>query len=199
MATASLATDYAGNPSAPVGPLREADPVCDCLSGQFVTEPCTERTDAVCAPCTGSCESGFYIVSACGGFQDIACRACRSCQTPFFANGGCAGGQDRICSECTVCGIMEYEATPCTAGVDRTCISCERSSECVDPTPQCENAAKWWKQANCCYDDDGVQLPCNEMLEANVRISKRNSREHWVYDTIPAVEAGFELGDASTA
>jgi hypothetical protein len=53
---------------------------------------------------------------------------------------------------------------------------------------------------NCCYDNDGVQLPCNQITEANTRISKRNSREHWVFGrTVPQVEDGFALGDASTS
>ena len=94
---------------------------------------------------------------------------------------------------------MEYETSPCSAGQNRVCVSCERSSECVTPTPQCANAAKWWKQANCCYDDDGVQVACNEVVLANIRIAKRNSREHWVFETVPPVEAGFALGDASTS
>ena len=65
----------------------------------------------------------------------------------------------------------------------------------------CENTpAKWWRKANCCYDNDGVQLPCNLVTEANTRISKRNSREHWVFGrTVPQVEDGFALGDASTS
>jgi hypothetical protein len=51
-------------------------------------------------------------------------------------------------------------------------------------------------QGELCYDNDGVQLPCNQVTEANTRISKRNSREHWVFGrTVPQVEDGFALGD----
>ncbi|EGB05692.1 hypothetical protein AURANDRAFT_66169 [Aureococcus anophagefferens] len=56
----------------------------------------------------------------------------------------------------------------------------------------------WWRQANCCEDDDVVQVPCNEQTESDVRVGKRNSRQHWVFDVLPEVEEGYEQGDATT-
>ena len=93
---------------------------------------------------------------------------------------------------------MAYEASPCEAGADRVCVSCARSSECVEQTEQCANVAHWWRQANCCEDDDGVQVPCNEQTESDVRVGKRHSRQHWVFDVLPEVEEGYEQGDATT-
>ena len=141
------------------------------------------------------------MVSACGTHADIGCLPCQSCRTPYFVSGGCSGSEDTVCAECTPCGPLDYEAAPCTAGQNRVCISCERSSECIEVTPVCENTpAKWWRKMNCCWNNDGQPLPCNTRTEANVRISKRNSRQHWVFgSTVPAVEDGFLEGDASTS
>ena len=93
---------------------------------------------------------------------------------------------------------MEYESAPCSAGEDRICTSCARDSECVEPTPHCANVAKWWRQANCCEDDDGVAVACNAQVEANLRIANRASRRHWVFDVLPEVESGFDQGDSTT-
>ena len=193
--------DHFGNPSEGNTGLKERDPVCDCKSGTFVQTPCTDRIDVMCSACSAECPAGQYKVSECDTHSDIGCLPCRSCQTPYFVDGGCTGSTDTICSECTPCGPLEYEVSPCTAGINRVCKSCEDNSECIEVTPVCENTpAKWWRKMNCCYDNDGVQLPCNQITEANTRISKRNSREHWVFGrTVPQVEDGFALGDASTS
>ena len=198
---AGFVRDHFGNPSEGNTGLKERDPVCDCKSGTFVQTPCTDRIDVMCSACSTECPAGQYKVSECDTHSDIGCLPCRSCQTPYFVDGGCTGSTDTICSECTPCGPLEYEVSPCTAGINRVCKSCEDNSECIEVTPVCENTpAKWWRKMNCCYDNDGVQLPCNQITEANTRISKRNSREHWVFGrTVPQVEDGFALGDASTS
>lgn len=198
---AGFVRDHFGNPSQGHTRLRERDPECTCAAGSYIKEQCEDRVDVVCAPCSLACPASQYMVSACGTHADIGCLPCQSCRTPYFVSGGCSGSEDTVCAECTPCGPLDYEAAPCTAGQNRVCISCERSSECIEVTPVCENTpAKWWRKMNCCWNNDGQPLPCNTRTEANVRISKRNSRQHWVFgSTVPAVEDGFLEGDASTS
>ena len=125
-------------------------------------------------------------------------QACRGCGFPYYDAGGCSGADDRVCAECTTCTDMEYESSPCEAGNDRVCVSCARDSECVNPTDNCRNVAKWWYQQNCYEDADGVGVVYGaDQTESNVRIAKRQSREHWVFDVLPTVEDGYEQGSAA--
>ncbi|KAH8085495.1 hypothetical protein JL720_7480 [Aureococcus anophagefferens] len=55
-----------------------------------------------------------------------------------------------------------------------------------------------WRQANCCEDDDVVQVPCNEQTESDVRVGKRNSRQHWAGSS-GAVSAGGGSFDSACA
>lgn len=121
--------------------------------------------------------------------------ACSLGGYPYFVSLLCAGEADTVCEACTECQPMEYEASPCAAGQNRVCISCELDRECENPTEQCIDAARWWRLANCCFDDDGVHVNCNDVVRANARITARNSRRHWIYDTLPAVEPGYTLED----
>lgn len=178
--------------------LAESKLDCACDDGFYVDTPCVDKYDAKCAPCSTACADGYYIVTPCSEYADVACTECRSCGYPNYAAGGCSGTLDRICAKCTVCDDMEYELSPCAAGEDRVCFSCARDSECAESTDRCANVARWWHQANCCYDGDGTQVTCDTQLEANLRIANRNSRRHWVYDVLPRVEAGYEQGDAAT-
>ena len=198
VAAAGFVKDFAANSADNSGVVALTDPECACASGTYITAPCTSRADAVCATCSTACQADYYIVSECGEYVDIGCEPCVSCGYPYYDAGGCSGSSDRVCSPCTECTAMEYESSPCEAGADRVCVSCARSSECVEQTEQCANVAQWWRQANCCEDDDGVQVPCNEQTESDVRIGKRNSRQHWVFDVLPEVEEGYEQGDATT-
>ena len=198
VAAAGFVKDFAANSADNSGVVALTDPECACASGTYITAPCTSRADAVCATCSTACQADYYIVSECGEYVDVGCEPCVSCGYPYYDAGGCSGSSDRVCSPCTECTAMEYESSPCEAGADRVCVSCARSSECVEQTEQCANVAQWWRQANCCEDDDGVQVPCNEQTESDVRIGKRNSRQHWVFDVLPEVEEGYEQGDATT-
>jgi len=179
--------------------LAESDPECACEDGFYVDTLCIDRNDAKCAPCSTACADGFYIATPCSEYADVACAECVSCGYPLYAAVGCTGTSNRICAECTVCGDMEYEQLPCAAEEDRVCFSCARDSECVESTARCANVAQWWRQTNCCYDDDGIRVACDIQVEANLRIANRNSRRHWAYDVLPEVEAGYEPGDLTTA
>ena len=198
VAAAGFVKDFAANSADNSGVVALTDPECACASGTYITAPCTSRADAVCATCSTACQADYYIVSECGEYVDVGCEPCVSCGYPYYDAGGCSGSSDRVCSPCTECTAMEYESSPCEAGADRVCVSCARSSECVEQTEQCANVAHWWRQANCCEDDDGVQVPCNEQTESDVRVGKRHSRQHWVFDVLPEVEEGYEQGDATT-
>ena len=39
-----------------------------------------------------------------------------------------------------------------------------------------------WFDANCCFDADGLQVSCNALDLANMKITARNGRHHWVFD-----------------
>ena len=142
-------SDYAANDNVFEGPVAMTPPDCDCAAGSYIAARCTSRDDARCEACSSTCDAGFYEASPCGTYSDIGCEACRGCGFPYYDAGGCSGADDRVCAECTTCTDMEYESSPCEAGNDRVCVSCARDSECVNPTDNCRNVAKWWYQQNC--------------------------------------------------
>ncbi|KAH8048828.1 hypothetical protein JL722_12293 [Aureococcus anophagefferens] len=128
-------------------------------------------TDPECA-----CASGTYITTPCTSRADAVCATCSTaCQADYYIVSECGEYVDVGCEPCVSCGYPYYDAGGCSGSSDR-----------------------WWRQANCCEDDDGVQVPCNEQTESDVRIGKRNSRQHWVFDVLPEVEEGYEQGDATT-
>ena len=79
--------------------------------------------------------------------QDTGCQQCESCGYPYYNAGGCSEATDTVCELCTVCGPMEYEMSACAAGADRVCDTCATDSECLEPSPQCLKAARWWRMA----------------------------------------------------
>lgn len=213
--------DYAGNPSLTLTRIKTRPPNCDCVAGMYILVECTDTADAVCALCSSVCPDFHYIKSQCSDRADIGCQMCTDCKQPsvflsawaltcsckprsfasstggypYFVSLPCAGEADTVCEACTECRPMEYEASPCAAGQNRVCVSCELDRECESPSEQCIDAARWWRLANCCFDDDGAHVKCNDLVRANTRITARNSRRHWVYDTLPEVETGYTLED----
>jgi len=186
--------DYGDNPSLRYSAFS-SPPSCACADGAYIAVACNAFDDAVCAACSVECRAGFFQTSDCGEFADVGCSRCTPCGFPFFAAGGCTGVLDTECAACTACTEVEYEVSQCAAGADRTCETCQTDQECVEPSAQCEDTAKWWRQENCCLDADGDRISCNARAEAALRIAARNGRRHWVFDqTFPAVEAGFDQG-----
>merc|ERR1712224_1031861 len=100
----------------------------------------------------------------------------------------CDTHSDIGCLPCRSCQTPYFVDGGCAGSSDTVC------SECTPCGPL------EYEVSPCTAGNNGVQLPCNQVTEANTRISKRNSREHWVFGrTVPQVEDGFALGDASTS
>ena len=193
---AGAVVDYAGNPSFETTTFQTT-PTCTCADDEYILDVCTGVVDVQCAKCSTTCPGNHFISSPCGTLTDIGCTRCTDCGAPFYASAGCDGGTtDTVCTPCTECTAMEYEESPCAAGQNRVCVSCAQSRECDNPSLPCRDAARWWRQANCCFDHDGEQIPCNQLVHANLRISAREERRHWVFHpTFPNVEDGFSLDD----
>lgn len=194
-ATVGAVTDYAGNPSA-AWSLATTPPTCVCATGFYIAQDCTETADAVCVACSTACPAHHFERAPCADRSDLGCQRCRDCGPPFYVAEACSGTQDTVCSACTTCKPSEYEASACSAGQDAVCVSCMLDRECAAPSEACEDAGRWWRLANCCTDDDGTKVACNERIRANTRITARDSRRHWVFgETSPHVEDGHEFND----
>ena len=186
------------------GPVFETSPFCGpCESGRFLASRCTAVYDAVCQNCTACSEmyppSSHYTFAECDGEYDTSCSVCRECPQGTFDDGlGCndAVGGDRVCLPCTTCGMMEYEISPCTAGVNRICGSCKVCQwSSAEQEIGCRGAAIWWRMENCCRDTDGNLVDCNRVDLEDLRISARNSRQHWVFDSSTPEVEGYTQED----
>jgi hypothetical protein len=59
----------------------------------------------------------------------------------------------------------------------------------------CRGAAIWWRMENCCRDTDGNLVDCNRVDLEDLRISARNSRQHWVFDSSTPEVEGYTQED----
>lgn len=126
--------------------------------------PCTDSSDAVCAPIT-NCAVGIETEEIPPSFYaDRVCKTCRECPLGSYATGqctpeqdtpcapwtNCVAGQtfelyagspfrDRVCANCTGCSNFEYESVSCSPLANTVChrlTTCDNDEyQDIEPTP----------------------------------------------------------------
>jgi hypothetical protein len=162
----------------------ESSPICTaCEDGYYISEVCTETEDRVCTACS-VCDTGYYTAEACSTYADTNCKECQSCAYGKYISVACGASNDNSCTDCSSCGIMEYESTKCLLGLNTACSSCESCS--LEPADElvCLSKGQYesWYNGNCCFDNDGVQVACKDLDKANMKITARSGRHHWVFE-----------------
>lgn len=163
--------------------VLESTPDCSvCSNGNYISTVCTEVDDRVCSACS-TCAAGYYQVEACSSYANTNCKECSSCAYGKYISTACGDGNDNSCSECTSCGLMEFESVKCLLGLNTECTTCENCVLDADEEAICMKKGKYqsWFDAHCCFDADGLQVSCNALDEANMKITARNGRHHWVF------------------
>jgi len=162
--------------------IAQSYPDCSlCPAGQFVAVNCTSHTDRVCSPCT-ACGEGYYPQSLCGLYNNYACVVCASCRYGTYISSACSNstlGANTQCSQCKECSALEYPTRDCGVGLDRLCESC---LFCKLPThaakSRCERNGKYqsWYRNNCCFDNAGNQVNCNDVDLRNMLLTDISGR-----------------------
>ena len=112
------------------------------------------------------------------------CKECKSCAYGKYISTACGATNDNVCTDCTSCGLLEFESVKCQLGLNTQCTTCENCALSSADEAICRSKGKYqsWYDANCCFDADGTQVACGELDRANMEISKRNGRHHWVFE-----------------
>ena len=164
--------------------VKESTPICsNCPSGQYMMTACTHKSDRVCAPCS-SCATGKYTREACSATRDVACEECSSCRMGQYISTQCSGGTDSGCSACSSCTEDQFITRKCENGVNTLCDTCKNcllTSKYAITICDAKGKYKTWYQANCCFDNDGVKVACRNLDKANMKITARSGRHHWVF------------------
>lgn len=183
-------SDYAYVPNSNAAMLSsddavvESSPECStCSSGFYASAVCTEVEDRVCSTCS-TCADGYYQAEACSSYADTNCKECKSCAYGKYISTACGATNDNVCTDCTSCGLLEFESVKCQLGLNTQCTTCENCALSSADEAICRSKGKYqsWYDANCCLDADGTQVACGELDRANMEISKRNGRHHWVFE-----------------
>ena len=163
--------------------LAESSPQCgSCSSGFYISTPCTQTEDRVCTECS-TCNDGYYQAEACSATKDTNCKECSLCTYGKYISTACGATNDNECSDCTFCTAMEYETVPCANGANTECMSCENCNldANIEAICRAQGLYESWYKANCCFDADGEHVDCGKLDLANMKISARDGRHHWVF------------------
>jgi len=197
--------DLADTPrlSAEIAPLSvsvlvESVPLCaSCPAGQYIRDACSQSSDRVCAACT-TCPAGKYMEESCSATRDVRCKECATCRLGQYISSACSATQDTRCSVCTMCKEDEFITQKCELGFDTMCNTCKSCALSAYARLICDAKGKynWWSEQNCCFDNDGVRVPCQNLDLNNMIIARRNGRHHWVFpdDTVDASLYGLGGG-----
>jgi len=166
----------------------------------YTLEACSSHRDTVCAACK-TCGYGSYVIAPCSSSRNTQCGVCGTCGPLQYISRACARGQDVVCNSCEMCSFDALEAEDerrmAEAEVDgrsgdatsrdpSTGAAVDAAATAINPVlpsarHQCEADKKYfvWKDAHCCFDRAGNNLPCDALDRRNVEITARNSRQKW--------------------
>ncbi len=187
---AGAVEDYAPTPNSIASMMTsttsvaESSPECgSCSSGFYVSTSCTDTEDRLCTECS-TCADGYFEAEACAVAADTNCKECALCTYGKYISTACGATNDAVCSDCTSCSAMEYETVSCANGANTECVSCQNCNldAAFEVICRAQGLYESWYKANCCFDADGVQVNCGELDLANMKISARDGRHHWVFD-----------------
>ena len=94
--------------------IHDCIPCSACEAGEGTAEPCGNRSDTVCKPCS----EGHYSEHTSSGRE---CAGCRSCTPERTELAPCTSTRDSVCGSCSV-GYFLY--------VDHTGSECLQCSKC---------------------------------------------------------------------
>lgn len=177
-------------------PVQESGPECGpCAAGFYVSKLCTNNADRECTACS-TCDTGKFALASCSSYTDTQCELCSTCSLGFYAKTQCSATSDTQCGVCTKCDSLSYETRHCEYGLDTGCASCRSCSLTSKKAIAVCNAGKYftWAMMNCCKDSSGVQQPCNLVTMADISVSTRNARHHWVFErTFPKIDGDYGM------
>jgi hypothetical protein len=164
--------------------IKENTPSCsNCENGKYIKTACTHINDAICASCS-TCSAGKFTQELCSSTSDVRCKQCSSCRIGKYISQTCTNSTDTHCSPCTECEPTQYMSSKCANGQNTVCNSCQvcnLPSKYAEQICNAKGKYEWWYKQNCCFDKDGLQVPCRNLDLNNIKIAKRSGRHHWVF------------------